>query len=52
MDKDKKPKSQSARLRHVLFRLWEQEPQGFDNSEDYYQAQMERIITHFKSKLD
>lgn len=44
-------KSQSQRLRNVLFRLHEQgnKTETFD---EYYDAQMERIIEHIKSKLN
>lgn len=46
-----KKKTPSARLRAVFFRLHEQSgfPISFD---DYYSAEMEKIILHFKSKLN
>lgn len=45
-----KQKTPSARLRAVFFRLHEQNglPISFD---DFYSVEMEKIITHFKSKL-
>lgn len=47
----KNEKSPSQRLRAVLFRLWEQ--QGKPNSsEQFYREQMDRIIQHYKDKLD
>jgi hypothetical protein len=47
----KKVKSPSQRLRAVLFRLHEAEriPAPFD---DWYNNEMERLIDHYKGKLD
>ena len=44
------PKKQSQRLRAVLYKVWEQEGDG--EFREYYRHQTERIIEHFKSKLD
>ena len=44
-------KSQSQRLRAVLFRLWEQE-QPPSTADEYYHFKMNQLIDHFKSKLD
>lgn len=44
------PKSQSQRLRNVLYKVWEQEGKQGDWKE-YYKAQTERIIQHYKGKL-
>lgn len=45
------PKSQSQRLRSVLYLLHEK--QGGEMAfQDYYLQQTERIINHFKDKLD
>ena len=47
----KKPKSQSSRLRAVFFRLHEQ--QGIDIDYDvWYKNEMEKIIVHYKEKLE
>ena len=43
--------STSKRLKNVLFRMWEQEPEGFTTSVQHYEHHMEKIINHFKSKL-
>ncbi|HEY9702247.1 MAG TPA: hypothetical protein V6C58_07360 [Allocoleopsis sp.] len=43
--------SNSKRLKNVLYRLWEQEPEGFTTSVQHYEHHMEKIIKHFKSKL-
>lgn len=44
-------KTQSQRLRGVLFINWQQDQQGYKEFHDYYIAKMETIITHYKSKL-
>lgn len=44
-------KSPSKRMRNVLYRLWEQDKQGYEDPELHYRFQMEKIITHFKNKL-
>ena len=51
-DELKSSKSQSQRLRGVLFIGWQQKPEGFTEFKDYYQHHTEKIIEHFKSKLD
>ena len=44
-------KPPSQRLRAVLYRNWEQTPEGYKIFNDYYNAKMEILIEHFKSKL-
>src|ERR1700749_1397853 len=46
-EESKKP---SQRLRAVLYRLWEQNGK-VGTSENYYREQMEKIISHVKTKL-
>jgi hypothetical protein len=46
-----KKKSQSARLRAVLYVGWEQSGLSIP-FEDYYRTESERIIEHYKSKLN
>lgn len=45
-------KTQSQRLRGVIFKLWEQNHAGFDNFEMYYKAKTDKIIDWLKEKLD
>jgi hypothetical protein len=45
-------KTQSQRLRAVLYRLFEVKPEGFKNFDNYYHHKTEEIINHLKSKLD
>lgn len=44
-------KSQSKRLRDVLYRVWETTPNHFDNSEQHYEYMMNNIIEYYKSKI-
>lgn len=48
---EKDRKSQSVRLRAVLYLLWEKGGKVGD-SETFYNAKMEQLIEHFKEKLD
>ncbi len=45
-------KSKAQRLRGVLYRTWEQSGDGYEVFDDYYNHHMEKIINHFKKKLD
>lgn len=45
------PKKQSQRLRNVLYKVWEQEHKTA-TFKDYYKTETEKIISHYKSKLD
>lgn len=51
-DYEDKGKSKSQRLKAVLYRVWEQKPQGYDVFDDFYNARMEKLINHFKNGLD
>jgi hypothetical protein len=44
-------KTKSQRLRAVMFRLWEQQPEGFKDFDVFYNSKMEVLIEHFKAKL-
>lgn len=44
-------KPPSQRLRAVLFRLFEQNLEGYKTFQDFYASKMEVLIEHFKSKL-
>ena len=45
-------KPPSQRLRAVLYRLYEQQPEGYKVFNDFYISKMEALIEHFKNKLD
>lgn len=44
-------KTPSQRLRAILYRNYEQASEGYKDFATYYQAKMEKICDHFKSKL-
>lgn len=44
-------KTPSQRLRAILYRNYEQSCEGYQDFATYYQAKMEKICDHFKSKL-
>jgi len=48
-DDSKKP---SERMRAVLYRLWEQDNEGFKDSDGHYRFHMEKLIEFLKQKLD
>jgi len=45
-------KTPSQRLRGTLFVLYEQDNKGYKDFGTFYVAEMERIIEHFKTKID
>jgi len=49
---DEVGKSPSKRLQAVFFRMWEKGNEGYPIFNDFYNAQMEKLIVHFKKKLD
>lgn len=51
IDAEMNGKSQSQRIRAVLYLLHQHEPEGFKTFEEYYRAKTERIIEHLKTKL-
>ena len=44
-------KPPSQRLRAVLYRMFEQAPEGYQTFNDFYNSKMEVLIEHFKGKL-
>lgn len=48
---EKPGKTPSQRLRAVLFLNWKQAPEGYTDFNLYYLHQMEKFISHMKSKL-
>jgi len=44
-------KTPGQRMRGVLYRVWQVNPEGFETFTLYYDHQMEKIINHLKSKL-
>lgn len=52
IEPDFNTKSQSQRIRAVLFKLFEQDNEGFKDFRTFYESKTERIIEHYKSKLN
>jgi hypothetical protein len=44
-------KTQSQRIRNVLYKLWEQDKEGHKTFDQYYYAKTELFIDHLKSKI-
>jgi len=44
-------KTQSQRIRAVLYLNHQQNPEGFKSFDEYYKSKTEKIIEHLKSKL-
>jgi len=51
LDPEFSGKSQSQRIRAVLFKLFEQANEGFKDFETYYRAKTELYIEHLKTKI-
>lgn len=45
-------KTQSQRLRSVLFLNWQNDNKGFEDFKKYYEFETNRIIEHYKTKLE
>jgi hypothetical protein len=52
VDYDDTGKSKGQRLRAVLYRMWEQNNERYEIFDDFYNSKMEKIISHYKNKLD
>lgn len=44
-------KTQSQRIRGVLYKLFEQDNEGFSSFDTYYKSKTEKYIEHLKSKI-
>ncbi len=51
-DADMFGKTPSRRMRSVLYLFWQQKPDPKPDFDQFYRAEMERLIEHYKSKLD
>ena len=51
-DYDDTGKSPGKRLQAVFYRLWEQDKEGYTDFNLYYRFKMEKVISHFKEKLN
>lgn len=48
----KDSKSPSVRLRAVFYCLWNQDPEGYKDFEDYYNRKMDMLIDYYKEMLN
>jgi len=51
VDVDLGGKTQSQRIRGVLYKLFEQNKEGFSTFDNYYKAKTDKYIDHLKSKI-
>lgn len=51
LDPEFEGKTQSQRIRSVLFILFKQDAEGFKDFDSYYHYKTDIIINHFKSKI-
>lgn len=51
VDVDLGGKTQSQRIRGVLYKLFEQDAEGYSNFDNYYKAKTEKYIEHLKAKI-
>lgn len=51
LDPEFEGKTQSQRIRSVLFKLFQQDSEGFKDFDNYYKNKTEKYIEHLKSKI-
>lgn len=44
-------KTPSQRLRGVFYTLWEQDNEGFEEFDPYYDSKMEKLIIYYKKLI-
>lgn len=49
---DTKNRTPSQRLRAILYVLWNENNEGHPTFDSFYSQKIEKIITHFKDRLD
>ena len=52
IDPEFEGKTQSQRIRAVLFKLFQQNPEGYKDFDQYYKVKTEKYIDHLKSKIE
>ena len=43
-----KEESPSKKLRDVFYTIWLQDPEGYEEFDDYYDIKMHKLIDHYK----
>jgi hypothetical protein len=51
LDPELEGKTQSQRIRNVLYLLFEQDNEGFQSFDTYYKSKTEKYIDHLKTKI-
>lgn len=51
LDPEFEGKTQSQRIRSVLFKLFQQDNEGFKDFDNYYKSKTEKYIEHLKAKI-
>lgn len=51
LDPEFEGKTQSQRIRSVLFKLFQQDNEGFKDFDNYYKSKTEKFIEHLKAKI-
>jgi hypothetical protein len=51
-DQEFKVKTQSQILRNVIYLIWKKNHEGKISDKDFYRNEMQKIIDHYKDKLD
>lgn len=49
---DNRKRSASQRLRAVFYLMWQQNNEGFERFNSFYEAKMEMLIGHYKAKVE
>ena len=52
IDKDVNQKSQSQRIKNVLYLLWKQKPEGFEEFLPYYKHKTDKVMDHYKTLIE
>jgi hypothetical protein len=51
LDPEFEGKTQSQRMRNVLYKLFTQDSEGFKDFDSFYHSKTEKVIEHFKAKI-
>ena len=52
IDKDVNQKSQSQRIKNILYLLWIQDNEGHEEFITYYKAKTDKVIEHYKTLIE
>ncbi len=52
IDKDVNQKSQSQRIKNILYLLWKQDNEGYEEFAPYYKHKTDKIMDHYKTLIN